>query len=567
MPDFAERESRTLSNSFAIDSGVPSAGISVPILTVLLGALPLLLVWVFPDRFYIVMDVPSYLVLHNVSEFFSVMVALSIFGVAWYSHEQSEDRHALFLGISFLGIGLLDFMHALGYSGMPAFITPNSPLKSTQYWIAARLFMAVAFLLSAHVYPTSRSRWLTKPVLMAINLGVVLLVFVAVTFFPEYIPATYIQGVGLTPFKTVTEYLIIGLLAWACVVYWRRSSKDGKQSQINLLAALILCILSEVPFASYQSVFDTYNVIGHLYKIAAFYVIYLSIFSTSVKLPYVKLQQANDQLWHEIAERKRAEEELAKHREHLEELVEARTADLTKANALLETANKELEEFCYSISHDLRVPLRAIDGFSQILLEDYAGKLDADGQRVLNVVRDSTKKMSQLIDDILAFSRIGRQDMAAAEVDMNALVRDALKQLEPAMAGRDIKIDIAPLPPTHGDAAMLRRVWSNLLDNAVKFTKPKPNAAIEVGARTEPGETVYFVKDNGVGFDMQYVGKLFGVFQRLHGPEEFPGTGIGLALVKRIVVRHGGRVWAEGKVDEGASVYFALPARDDDHVR
>jgi signal transduction histidine kinase len=256
-----------------------------------------------------------------------------------------------------------------------------------------------------------------------------------------------------------------------------------------------------------------------------------------------QLTSSNAQLRQEIGERQQAE------------------AALQRTNALLETANRELEEFCSSISHDLRVPLRAIDGFSQILRRDYAGKFDAEGQRVLSVVHDSAKRMSQQIDDMLAFAGIGHENVSATEVDMNALVREALEQLEPAMAGRDIKIDIAPLPPTHGDLAMLRHVWSNLLDNAVKFTKPKANAVIEVGGRIESGETVYFVKDNGVGFDMQYVGKLFGMFQRLHGHEEFPGTGIGLALVKRIVGRHGGRVWAKGQLDEGATVYFALPAK------
>ncbi len=253
-------------------------------------------------------------------------------------------------------------------------------------------------------------------------------------------------------------------------------------------------------------------------------------------------------------------EEVQKAHAELSQRVQDRTAALTRTNAQLEIVNRELESFSYSVSHDLRVPLRAIDGFSQILLEDYAGKLDADGQRLLNVVRDNTKRMGQLIDDILAFSRISRTEMALAPVDMSALVRDAIEQLKPAMAGRDIKIDVKPLPPTRGDGAMLRRVWSNLLDNAVKFTKPMPSATIDVGARSEPGETVYYVKDNGVGFDMQHVGKLFGAFQRLHGPEQFPGTGIGLATVKRIIVRSGGRVWAEGKVDEGATFYFALPA-------
>jgi PAS domain S-box-containing protein len=268
----------------------------------------------------------------------------------------------------------------------------------------------------------------------------------------------------------------------------------------------------------------------------------------------------------DITERKRVEEELVVYRQHLEDLVAKRTAEilassknLEDANKSLATANQELETFAYSVSHDLRTPLRAVDGFSRILMEEYAPKLDTEGQRIVSVVREGTRKMAQMIDDILAFSRAGRQEIAPAEVDMEESVRAALKDLEPAVAGRNIKLDIQPLPASHGDAPMLRRVWTNLLDNAIKFTRHQPDAVIEVGARAGEGETVYYVKDNGVGFDMQYSNKLFGVFQRLHGQNEFPGTGIGLAIVKRIVARHGGRVWAEGKVGQGATLYFTLP--------
>lgn len=293
------------------ENGMHASPARVMLLTSLIGGLPLLLLWVFADAFYFVMDTPSYLFFHNVAEFFSVMVSLSIFGVAWYSYDQSGNRHALFVGTAFLCVGLLDFMHAQGYSGMPAFVTANTPLKSTEYWIAGRFYAAMAVLLSAYIYSTSRQRWLTKSVLLAVNLALPLLVFFAITYFPEYIPATYVEGVGLTPFKTYTEYLIIGLLAWSAVVYWKRLAQTQEQWVVYLLAALILSMFSESQFASYQRVYDSYNVIGHLYKIAAFYLIYLGIFATSVKQPYVGMLRANEQLQDEVLERQRAEVNLS----------------------------------------------------------------------------------------------------------------------------------------------------------------------------------------------------------------------------------------------------------------
>ena len=242
----------------------------------------------------------------------------------------------------------------------------------------------------------------------------------------------------------------------------------------------------------------------------------------------------------------------------LEQRVLARTAQL-------EAANKELEGFSYSVSHDLRTPLRAINGFSSILVEDYADKLDEDGKRMLNLVRDNTRRMGQLIDDILNFTSTGRMAINYSEVDMETLVHDVMEELQSPVASGKLQLEIEHIPPAWGDGAMMRRVFFSLLSNAIKFSRTREHARIKVGGSIEGDEAVYYVNDNGVGFDMHYASKLFGVFQRLHSVTEFEGTGIGLAIVKRIITRHGGRVWAEAKVNEGATIYFALPVKEVHH--
>jgi light-regulated signal transduction histidine kinase (bacteriophytochrome) len=261
-----------------------------------------------------------------------------------------------------------------------------------------------------------------------------------------------------------------------------------------------------------------------------------------------------------ITERKQAEEALRRSRDELEIKVKERTAELRKTNIDLQSVNKELEAFAYSVSHDLRAPVRHIAGFTELLQKHAKPVLDDKSRHHISMILDSANRMGSLVDDLLAFSRIGRAEAQKTTVHLEPLVEGVVREIAPDTQGRKIIWHIGSLPICYGDPAMLRLVFGNLVSNAVKFTRAREQAEIEINSLNHtPDEVVVFVKDNGVGFDMKYKDKLFGVFQRLHSQEAFEGTGIGLATVQRIVQGHGGRVWAEASVNTGATFYVMLP--------
>jgi signal transduction histidine kinase len=508
---------------------------------VVASALPFLLVVSFPERLHVVMSPGPYLVFHNIAEFFSIMVSLSVFGVGWFAYDQSKDRHALFLGTAVLAVGLLDFMHTLGNAAMPAFITANSTNKSTQYWTAARLVGAWALLASAFIRADEPRRWLTKRTLLGAALGVCALVFVAATFFPAHLPATFVPGQGLTTVKVAAEYVVIGFLVLALVAYWRRMERTGDPLLVHYMGAFVVGIFSEAAFASYRMGFDTYNVLGHVYKVAAFWLIYRAAFSASVRKPYLQLSASNEKLRNEVAERERAEERVRALNADLERRVSDRTARL-------EEVDRRKDEFLAVLSHELRNPLAPIRNSIYILRR--AGATADQARRAHEIIERQTEHLTRLVDELLDVTRIarGKVELRRSRVDLRDVVLRAAEDFRSMIEARGIVfLKVVPDAEVWADADAVRitQVVGNLLHNAAKYTAAGGEVAVSLGVAG--GAAEIRVRDSGAGIDPAFLPSIFDAFvqgERTLARTE-GGLGLGLALVKGITELHGGAVRAE----------------------
>ena len=379
----------------------------------------------------------------------------------------------------------------------------------------------------------------TRYLLLTAGLAATALVYWQALFRPYWLPDSYIEGVGLTSFKIGAEWGIITIMAVTAVLFYRRARIEGTYETASYFGIAVIGILCEFCFTSYSSLTDIFSLLGHLLKIVFYLLLYRTAFVSSVQEPFQRLRI-------EIDERRRAEEALRQLNLSLEQRVAQRTMQL-------ERANKELESFSYSVSHDLRAPLRAINGFSQVLSRNYGALFDAKGHDYLDRVRRASQRMGELIDDILHLSRVSRQEIVLSKVDITRLAHDIAQDLRHADPVRQVEFMIAPGMTIDADPKLIRIVLENLMGNAWKFTRKRSNACIEVGI--ELIDMAVFVRDNGAGFSMDYAHKLFNAFQRLHSGSEFEGSGIGLATVHRIIGKHGGHVWAKGEEGEGAAFY------------
>lgn len=466
----------------------------------------------------------SYLLYHSFIEIFSIIVAAGIFMVAWNSRKFLDNNYLLFIGIAYMFIAFLDLIHTLVYKGMGVFPGFGSNL-ATQLWIFPRYVESLSLLIAVFfINRKLRSNYLF------LGYGIIIVVFLLSVFYWKIFPDCFIEGSGLTPFKIISEYIISIILLTTIFLLIRRRKDFNKTVFRLIIAAIAITIFEEMAFTLYSDVYGVSNLIGHYLKLVSFYLIYKAIIETGLVKPFNLL----------FRKLKKSEEALRK-----------------KSNRL-ELVNKELESFAYSVSHDLRAPLRSIDGFSQALKEDYNDKLDDEGKDFINRIRSSTQRMGKLIDDLLILSRITRKEVKYENVDLSNLTNEIAKDLKAIYPERDVEFTIAPQLTASADSGLMRIVLNNLLDNAFKFTGRIKKALIELGITNIDGKKTYFVKDNGVGLDMAYVHKIFAPFQRLHSAAEFEGTGIGLATVQRIISLHNGDIRVEGKKGEGATFYFTI---------
>jgi signal transduction histidine kinase len=512
----------------------------------------------------------SYLLFHSLVELFSVIIACGIFIISWNSRRIMNNSYFLFIGIASLFVGAVDLLHTLAYKGMGVF-PGYGPNLATQLWIVARYLQGFSLLLA----PLFLGHNLRERFTLTAFSIVTLLLLAAV--FSGNFPVCFVDGTGLTTFKKGSEYLV-ALMLVGSLLYVRQKRMTFDRSVMRIISgAIILFIASELSFTLYTDVYGISNLVGHFLKFAGFYLMYKALIESALVSPYGMLfreLKASEESYRRLSEeRKEAaaqieilNTELSAHSRELEEAnceLESALDGLEVANRELEIANQELEAFNYTVSHDLRSPLTGIIGMSELLTVPHHNLSQEDTRHYLQMVNHSARRMDQLISTLLNFSRLGRGELSLGTVDLSRLAHEIALQLRISDPARHVSFAIAEGLTATGDARLLKVVMENLMGNAWKYTARREDTLIEVGSVQQNGKSEFFVRDNGVGFDMAQAGRLFAPFQRLHDREDFDGNGIGLATVRRVIDRHGGQVRAEGEPGHGATFFFLLPSEPD----
>ena len=496
-----------------------------------------------------------------------------IFGTRWMTRGFSADRQSLFISSAFLSLGLLTIARLLTFPGMPMaggyselaaapyFGTYSNFSDSLYYDIVIRASLGTALLVGALISsdrPVPRARMMYYPLGF---IGCAVVAATIISAFDHYLPVLYVQGQGMTALMEYFGIAIIAITLVSAIVYASHAGKKGERSY--LLVSLGLLVMTEAQFSFYQvtTPLDAFLLVGRVMALIAWFVIFLGIVGPSLIRPYLHLEGARREIDIASADLAALSRSIMERRE-AEEKILALNAQLERKARELEASNRELESFCYSVSHDLRAPLRGIDGFSRLLVEEEGAKLTPQGKDYITRMRGGCQRMAMIIDDLLKLSRVVREEIVFREFDLSALVKSVANDIKAANPGRNLEFESCGSEIVDGDERLLRIAVENLLQNAWKFTSKTRHPKVEFGVKEFDGQRVFFVKDNGAGFDMQYYPKLFRPFERLHTESEFPGTGVGLASVQRVVERHGGKIWAEGKVGEGATFYFTLGKRN-----
>lgn len=456
----------------------------------------------------------SYIVFHTLAEIFSVVIAAGVFVIAWSSHRFRDINYLLVLGIGLLAVAGLDLVHALAYKGVGVFPSISIDVP-TQLWIAGR-YLEAATLLAA---PLTRARRLNPGLLFAAFTGAAAVLAFAV--FTGAFPSAFQEGTGLTPFKIVSEYVVCFLFAAALWLLYRERPDLDPAVQRLIAGAIALRIASELAFTLYDDPYAAANTAGHLLKIAAYYLFYKAIIQRAIFEPHAILFR-----------------------------------DLQRSEAELRQTISELEAFSLGVAHDLRGPLAAVRGFAQ-LLADEPGLGPDPRERVKDIVAGANR-MNEIIDDMLALGRLERTELREETIDLGALARSAFETLRQRTDCRNVDFVAPDRLPIKADPGLARMAVENLISNALKFTSKEAAPRIEIGRSREGDADVFYVRDNGAGFDPARVSRLFSPFGRLHDQSEFGGTGIGLLTVRRIVERHGGTIRAESAPGEGATFYFTF---------